>query len=486
MSDKPIVLLVATSPGLLDRVKNKPAIPLSLITAACNLPPDFEVIILDQRTDLDWRESLVEWLRKRPVLVGTTAMLGEQISHALKIMSLVKQYSDVPTVWGGSQGGIMPEITVSHPDIDYVIQGDGEEALRELASALANHSRTVDLIPGLWCKREGKPTNLIPRQQVNLDNQPEPLYSHYRHDIQDFMPTRFGRPTLDCELSRGCPYKCAFCFNPYLHGNWRRLSEQRSVERLQQLNKDYGVDSFWFVDDEFFIDLQRSMHIIETCHGNNWSWSIQGVTIRSVIKMNDAYLRKLKEYGCKQLNIGVESGSLRMLKAINKPITPEEVIKVNETLKAVEIIPSYYFIVGFPDEEKSDFNMTLDLVWRLLKENKQAKVMNIGTYSPYPNSVLEKRCIELGYKPPAKLEDYANFGVDQENLPWQVGNKDIIGAGFTNYFLDDKIRDLDVALWIKLGYRLYRPIARWRFAHKQFGCPIDIGIGRKLKEIVRK
>jgi radical SAM superfamily enzyme YgiQ (UPF0313 family) len=488
MTNKPLVVLCQTTIGLLDQVKNKPGIPLSLITAACNLPAEgFDVVILDQRVTPRFWERLQAQLEREPVLVGVTAMLGEQIKYSLQVAKYVKEHSDVPVVWGGSQAGVMPDVTVKHRYVDYVIQGDAEESLPKLARCLSNDDYNgAVLVPGVWVKHHttGVPVNLVPRQPVDLNRQNEPLYDHYGKTITQYMPDRFGYPTVDIEASRGCPYKCAFCYQEFLNGRWKPLDYHRVIERVLSLYR-MGAGSFWFVDDEFFIDLDRSQRIVEFMAAHYLPWSIQGVTVRSVVKMDDAYLRMLKMAGCKQLNVGVESGSPKMLRLINKPITPDEVLAVNLRLKQVGIVPSYYFVVGFPDETKEDFDMTIDLAWRLLRENPSAKIMNVGTFSPYPNSGLEKRCIELGYEPPGELEDYIDFGVDRENLPWQKGNRDIIGAGFTNYFIDHKVDDLEVAWWMKLGAKCYRPVAQWRFRNRQFGFPVDIKMGRWLKEVVR-
>jgi hypothetical protein len=476
------VVLISSIVGSLDQIKDRSAFPLSLATAACNLRPEFEIKMLDQRRNPNWKQELLIELVKKPICVCTTAMLGEQIKYALEICKFVKDNSDVPTVWGGSQGSIMPEITIKHSLIDYLIQGDGERALPNLVRAIAN-KQSVDGIAGIWTKQGNK----IPYEQVKLDEQNEPIYDYYtKGQLFNYMPYRFEFPTIDVELSRGCPYKCRFCFNPYLHHSWRPLSLQRAKERVMRLHKKYDIDSFWFIDDEFFIDIDRAQSMIEFMYINILQWSIQGVTIRSVVNMDKDYLKLLKKSGCRQLNIGVESGSERILQMINKPIKVSEVLQVNQNLKEAEIIPSYYFIVGFPDERKTDFYDTLNLVSRLLKENPMAKIMNIGTYSPYPHSGLEPRCIELGYKPPQELEGYINYGVDNENLPWQIGNKDIIGSNWCNYFLDRKIDDLSIPLYMKGLFKLYQPVAKWRFNHKYFGVPVDIKLGIKAKGLVKR
>jgi len=479
------VVLVQPKVGLLDKVKNLPAIPLSLITVATNLVEDYKVKIVDQRTDPTWRATLKFYIGKyKPLAVGTTAMLGPQIAHALEALAIVKSTNpNIPTIWGGPQGGIMPQITINHPLIDYVIQGDGEQSLKLLVDQLSVQGSTfaLDDIPGLFYKDQKRYT---PWELIDINKEPDPPW--HLVGIKKYLPTRFGKPTGDFETSRGCVFGCKFCYNPYLHKRkWRALSPIIAKERILKLNKLYEMESFWFIDDEFFVDLDRAYEIIEFMLSHKFTWSVQGTTVANVLRMNDDFLSLLYKSGCRQLNIGVESGAPRILRLIGKKVNPEDVIHINLLLKHHNIIPSYYFVVGFPTETLEDIKHTVNLITILLKDNPQAKIMNIGCFTPYPSSEIMKLCETLGYKQPEKLKDYINYGVETINTPWVLDSpplyKIIKSINFLNYFLDNKINDLEIPGYMRIPAKLYTPLARWRFNNKNFSIPIDINIGTYLR-----
>ena len=364
---KPTVILIQPIVGSLDGIKDRPAVPLSLITASTYLVNDntYDVLIIDQRLSKDWKNYLKESIKNTDQLicVGTTAMLGAQIEYALDGLRAVKEINPkIPTVWGGPQGGILPEITIEHPLIDYLIQGDAEKSFRKLVDCLYQEVEPY-WVPGVYTK-QGK--SIEDYSLLDINELEEPPYEIVK--VSNYLPKRFGVPSLDVETSRGCPFNCAFCYNPSLHQRkWRALTSERTLRRLDNLKSRYCVESFWFIDDEFFVDLKRAQEIIEGVIERKYRWSVQGTTIANCLRMSDTFLKLLHRSGCKQLNIGVESGSEELLKKMNKPITNEQVLEVNSKLAKFDIVPSYYFIVGFPDETENDFSQTLKLVENIFK-----------------------------------------------------------------------------------------------------------------------
>ncbi len=122
------------------------------------------------------------------------------------------------------------------------------------------------------------------------------------------------------------------------------------MERIERVIKKFKVKGIWFIDDEFFVDLGRARKIIERLKELNLTWTVQGTRIRSALGMNDGYLKMLEESGCRQLNFGVETGSERILKKIHKGITVADVLRVNKKFARYNIVPWYYFMIGFPYE----------------------------------------------------------------------------------------------------------------------------------------
>ncbi len=476
------IILVQPVVGLLDNIKSAPAIPLSLIHAAALAVKEFKVLIIDQRIDKDWKEKLKAELKKGPICVGVTCMLGPQIKFALEICEAVKRNSTVPTVWGGAHGSTLTEQTAASPLVDFVVFGDGEVTLVELARALKNKT-PLNEVKGLTYKENGKLIKTPDREYLELDDYPVPPYELV--DVTKYLPLRFGKPTIDIESSRGCPFTCTFCYNPHVnHCRWMALKAETVLERVKYFKEKYGINSVWFIDDEMFVDLKRAKVIVEGLTKMKVKWTVQGITVKSVLRMDDAYLKMLSDAGCKQLNLGGESGCVRIHEMTKKGITPEKILEVNKKLKGSGVSPWYYFIGGFPTETEEELKMTVDLIVRILKENKQAKISGIGCYTPYPGTEMFKQSVELGYQPPKELMGWSTYAVDNINTPWVTGRRKklIEGLQFASFFIDDKPSDVNAPWYVQAAAFLYRPIAKFRLKHMYFGFPLEIIIGNKIKK----
>ena len=134
----------------------RPYVPLALLAVAAPLLRDgYEVRLIDQRLDADWERSLLSAITRDTLLVGITSLTGSQLLHALRASQLVKQHTNLPVVWGGIHASRLPEQTIQDTHIDYVIQGEGEETIVELARALEKGASPAG-IQGLWYKENGQ------------------------------------------------------------------------------------------------------------------------------------------------------------------------------------------------------------------------------------------------------------------------------------------------------------------------------------------
>lgn len=482
------IVLVQPVVGLLDNIKTAPGLPLSLLSAVKLVFREFEVKIIDQRLDFSWRETLKKELKKRPLLVGTTAMLGPQVEFARAVGEETKKYSSkTPVVWGGPHPSVLPTQTVTDETVDIVIQGDGEETFLKLAHALKK-KKSLKSIHGLYFKKEnGEVVYTGQAPLINLNQMPDIPYELV--DIYKYLPRRGDVLALDMETSRGCPFKCRFCYNPIFNrGRWRALKAEIVFERIKKVVSQYKIKGIWFIDDEFFIDLGRARKIIEGLLEMNLHWTVQGVTAKSVLAMDKDFLSLLEKSGCEQLNIGAESGSLRILKMVNKGITPEDILAINRKLKPYQIMPWFYFMIGFPGETKRDIDETLKLVFRLLEENPKAKISAIGCFTPYPGTSLFEEAKKYGYKPPDSLLGWKTYAVDQINVPWIKGRlkRKIEAIQFASFFVDEKARDVASSPIIRLIADFYRPFARFRLKQQFWDLPLDVMIGNKIKRELAK
>ena len=396
-------------------------------------------------------------------------MTGRQIGYALDISSFVKRSSHVPVVWGGLHATILPESTLSDSTIDILVTGEGEASFFELARALAAKT-TLSGIHGIWYKEKGKIIRNTDRKFMCMDDLPQLPLSLI--DLNNFLPIFKGRRTFNIETSRGCPNQCRFCYNSaYNKNSWRAFSAQRTISDLKYLHKEFNISSFYVIDDNFFVDLRRARSIAEGIIEEKMDiiWEVQGININSAVKMDDDYLDLLVKAGMKKVHFGVESGSEKILKLVNKNLKVEDVIKINKSWSRHNIVIQYNFMCGFPEESMEDIRKTKDLVFRLMKENRRALISPLCPYTPYPGTDLYDRSLEYGFIRKKRLEDWceADYG---DNL-WESSEKKkmLSSLFFASMFLDShRSKDMVKSWLLKLLIDLYRPFAKFRVKHLFF------------------
>ena len=206
------------------------ALPMSLLCIATPvLNAGYDVKIIDQRVEPRWRSILKEELQKDPLCVGVSSMTGPQLRHALDISKIVKEYGNLPVVWGGTHASLLPAQTLENENIDIVVQGEGEETFAELVQAL-DGKQPLSNVKGIWYKDNGRIKDTGARPFIDLNEQP-PLPYHLV-DLTKFTRTMFGIEHLDFFTSRGCPHQCTFCLNKAFHKKqWRPMDPDLVVSK---------------------------------------------------------------------------------------------------------------------------------------------------------------------------------------------------------------------------------------------------------------
>src|SRR5262245_66474627 len=117
----PDIVLFMPQTGIYRKVL-RPWMPLPLLNVATHLVgKGYTFTIIDQRVDLDWKEMLIEAVRKKPICVGISSMTGSQIMGGLEAAALVREVNDTPIVWGGVHPSLFPKETLADPLVDVVI-----------------------------------------------------------------------------------------------------------------------------------------------------------------------------------------------------------------------------------------------------------------------------------------------------------------------------------------------------------------------------
>ena len=474
------VLLFFPSNKFGGSVQQRDQIPLSLLTIATPLDrAGYTVRIIDQRVDKHWRETLLQELKEGPICVGISSMTGPQIEHGLVASQLVKRHSDIPVVWGGIHPTLLPEQTVENEDVDIVVQGEGEETFFELVQTL-EHGEPLGNVKGIYYREGNRITSTAPRPLIDLNQQP-PLAYHLV-DPKNYLFGVFGQGNITFETSRGCPFKCGFCYNTRVFkSTWRGLTVDETIRRIKILVDDYGIRGISFSDDNFFGNRERGLEILRRIKEQGLGITISKIDAHFSIlsKLSDQELTLIRESGARILMIGVESGSPRVLGMMKKPLKTQEILDFNKRVMSFDLMPLYFFMVGFPTETLEELSQSVSLMMRLLRENRQA-VAHMNIFTPFPGTELFDISLENGLRMPERLEEWVpfNYRTLNRNTPWlsERRRKIIRMLDFTAMIIDrnnfispyKKTKPL-----IRFLARIYYPIAKMRMENLYYRFCIE-------------
>jgi radical SAM superfamily enzyme YgiQ (UPF0313 family) len=308
----------------------------------------------------------------------------------------------VTIIMGGPQASVVDEESLqAFPWIDFVVRGEAEESLPKLIEALRGNG-SLDQVPGIT-RRCGERIVRNPDAPLiaDLDSLPLPAYDLH-------LAARENVDHLSLELGRGCPFTCTFCStNDFFRRRFRLISPQRLLEQMMLLESTYGVRSFELVHDMFTIDRKR---VVEFCavmlaSGKGYQWSCSARTDC----VDEALLELMARAGCRGIFFGIETGSQRMQRAIDKDLDLEAAARVVECTQRHGIPVTVSFITGFPEETAQDFGETIEFLLNAVRHEKVSPQLHL--LAPLAKTPLASRfCGELGL-------DAAPFGVC--NLGWE-------------------------------------------------------------------
>jgi radical SAM superfamily enzyme YgiQ (UPF0313 family) len=369
----------------------------------------YGVTLLDSSTPVNKILDTISEIE--PMFVGETVYTTPTIFQMIDIAQAVKKETDVPVVWGGVHPTILPHQCLKDGFADYIIIGEGEKSIVDLANAFSG----------------GRPERRIWTSNgfiKDLDRYAPAWHlvdgNHYiyteEHSVRGNLEKTRKKVFYYMVTSRGCPYRCTFCYVNAVHNStWRPHSVEWVKGQIDYLSSNYDIDGVGFWDDFFLIDVKRALSITEYMKSKEIGFMCE---TRATL-LTDGFMKKLKEHNCMQLFVGGESGSPRTLKLIKKEITPADILKAAELGYKHDIPVRVSFMFGIPGETYEDMLLTKELILKLL-EYPNVSVSGPKLYTPYPGTELYEEAIKHGFVPPSStlgwkdIHRQTNLGF----LPW--------------------------------------------------------------------
>lgn len=402
-----------------------PRLPLGVLSVAGPLDEaGYQVQIIDQQVDANWRETLEQALGGRPLCVGISAMTGTQIRYGLEAAALVREASSVAIAWGGVHASLLPTETVADPLVDIVVVGEGEETFLEVVRRLEvirrpQAGRSLEGIAGTYYKVKGQPRGNPPRPFIELDR-----YSALPYQVLDIeryiAADEVSERTLELPTSRGCPHRCGFCYNlRFAQRRWRTMSVPVILDRIADVVHRFGLKGINFREDNFFTDRGRVEAIARGIvhRGLEIGWQAD-CRCDYFARYRDDFLHLLWDSGLRALSFGAESGAQEILDCIQKDISVQDILTTARRASDLGLIANFHFMTGLPDETPEDVFATYRLIRKLLRGDPRRSIYGPSNYTPYPGTPLYERTLELGFRPPESLAGWAGLHFDEVKLPW--------------------------------------------------------------------
>ena len=269
---------------------------------------------------------------------------------------------------------------------DVVIRGEGEATLRALLTAW-EADEPIDEIDGIAFRRSGETVLTMPRAVMrDLDALPDPAW-----DLVDFRPyqaiwtRRHGRFSLNLATTRGCPYKCNWCAKPIYGNRYNVRSPERVVEEIAMLIERTGARHFWMADDIFGLKpgwVARFAELV-AARGLRFGYTIQS---RADLMLREGELDALAASGLETVWFGAESGSQKILDAMDKGITRTQIDRLVPMLRARGIRSAMFLQLGYLGETAEDLQQTLEMVETLVPDQ-----LGISVSYPLPGTPFYDR-----------------------------------------------------------------------------------------------
>lgn len=389
-------------------------------------------VFIDGQLEELSNEALLEAIRRYdPLIVGF-----QVFSDALPVLGCLAPrireiFPRTAIIAGGPHPSGAPERTLREiPELDYVVRGEGEEALSDLARGLleGNLQETLPAIPNLVYRQEGEIVS-NPRKTIDVEEYGPPAWELLRPER--YPPVQHGTLHKSTRVvpiitSRGCPYPCTYCAGHLVTGKKiRRRAVGEIVDEIEFLQDRYGFQEFIVEDENFTYYREHVLGVASEIRRRGLSCYFSFPNGIRIERIDEEIIRALKEMGTYLVTVGLESGSERTQKAMKKNLDLKEARDKIAILKRHGIIVNGAFILGFSGETMEDIRATIDFALA-----SGVDTAHFGNYLPLPGSEDFDRLAAAGEIDPADL-DWKSYTAYYGKIPYhpkEISREDLLRA----------------------------------------------------------
>jgi len=337
----------------------KPYAPLGLLYISAYLNEQHIENHLYDSTFYSKEQQLQFIKEKQPkaVAIYTNLMTKINVIKLIKILKNDATYGFPKLILGG------PDITYNcenylNSGVDFLIIGEGEQTTLELYNAIVNHL-DYSKITGIAYLENGSVKKTPPRLKMK-DLSELPLPNRAAIPVKKYLETwktNHGISSMTISTQRGCPYTCKWCSTAVYGQSYRRRPAELVAEELLMLKNTYNPDSIWFVDDVFTVSHKWIKSFHKEVIKQNAIIPFECITRAE--RLNDEVLQLLKEAGCYRIWIGAESGSQKIIDAMDRRVDVDVVKEAIQKTNAIGMETGTFIMVGYPGEDEKDINETI-------------------------------------------------------------------------------------------------------------------------------
>jgi anaerobic magnesium-protoporphyrin IX monomethyl ester cyclase len=293
----------------------------------------------------------------------------------------------IPAIVSGSDASDHP-FTYLDGGADVVVTGEGDETLVEVLDVLTGRTpRPLGEVQGICCRdRDGRVVRTARRAIIaNLDALPLPAWDLVDVDRYRAIWTRnHGYFSMNVVTTRGCPYHCNWCAKPIYGQRYTARTPEHVAEEFARLKRAYAPDHIWIADDIFGLKPGWIERFAEVVH--RLDAVIPFKCLLRADQVTPAIAAALERARCRTAWIGAESGSQRVLDAMEKGTRVEQIERTTVLLRAANIQVGFFLQFGYPGETREDIEQTIAMIRRCRPDD-----IGISVSYPLPGTAFYQR-----------------------------------------------------------------------------------------------